>query len=380
MRNRTIDNSVNGNLSNLTPTGRNLAEWSNNMSNCLVEIPKDIKLELNNGTLTLKAGSKVYVPNGPGVFDEITVPADKNLTSGANWQFMVLYNKTSGIFYRNQNMSSHYSGNTAPENPVNQAIWYDTTNNSVKMYLDGAWTSDWSFPLAVITATGSISSIDQVFNGFGYIGSTIFALPGVKGLIPKGRNDNGTLKSILWTSSVAIKTFDDSTEDEIVFNGTTFEVNSRYKLENDGFLYDSSDNVVNSTFIGTISKSSGVISNFRIKTVFQALDYNEKMDICSWSMPSSKYVILTVGSSGTGYVAPANGYLFFKRRSSTEGNYIEIKDMDDGLSTIIYAADGDNLMGVFLPLRQGQTGAIYYSGTNTNDQELRFVYAEGEIL
>lgn len=27
-------------------------------------IPQDIKLELNNGTLTLKAGSRVYVPNG----------------------------------------------------------------------------------------------------------------------------------------------------------------------------------------------------------------------------------------------------------------------------------------------------------------------------
>lgn len=36
----------------------------NNISNCITEIPQDIKLELNNGTLTLKAGSKVYVPNG----------------------------------------------------------------------------------------------------------------------------------------------------------------------------------------------------------------------------------------------------------------------------------------------------------------------------
>ena len=33
-------------------------------TNCITEIPNDIKLELSNGTLTLKAGSKVYVPNG----------------------------------------------------------------------------------------------------------------------------------------------------------------------------------------------------------------------------------------------------------------------------------------------------------------------------
>ena len=154
----------------------------------ITNIPQDIKLELNNGTLRLKAGSKLYVPNGPGVCDEIAVPTDKTLTSGANWQFMVFYNKTSGTFYRNQNMSSHYSGNTAPENPVTQAVWYDTTNNSVKIYINGAWVSDWSFPLAVITATGSISSIDRVFDGFGYIGSSYFILPNVEGFYPNGKD------------------------------------------------------------------------------------------------------------------------------------------------------------------------------------------------
>ena len=34
------------------------------ISNYIRYINQDIKLELNDGTLTLKAGSKVYVPNG----------------------------------------------------------------------------------------------------------------------------------------------------------------------------------------------------------------------------------------------------------------------------------------------------------------------------
>ena len=52
---------------------------NNNISNCITEIPQDIKLELNNhGTLKLKAGSKVYVPNGfesdgSNRFDEIVI-------------------------------------------------------------------------------------------------------------------------------------------------------------------------------------------------------------------------------------------------------------------------------------------------------------------
>ena len=51
----------------------------NYTTNRILEIPQDIKLELNNGTLTLKAGSKVYVPNGPGVFDAVTVANDIKL-------------------------------------------------------------------------------------------------------------------------------------------------------------------------------------------------------------------------------------------------------------------------------------------------------------
>ena len=52
------------------------------ITNCITEIPQDIKLELNNGVLTLKAGSKVYVPNGfeadgtTRKFDEIVFDSD----------------------------------------------------------------------------------------------------------------------------------------------------------------------------------------------------------------------------------------------------------------------------------------------------------------
>ena len=46
------------------------------ITNCITAIPQDIKLELNNGSLTVKAGSKVYIPNGPGVFDEVTTSSD----------------------------------------------------------------------------------------------------------------------------------------------------------------------------------------------------------------------------------------------------------------------------------------------------------------
>ena len=48
-----------------------------NITNCITEIPQDIKLELNNGTLTLKAGSKVYKLDGTS----ITINTDVSLST-----------------------------------------------------------------------------------------------------------------------------------------------------------------------------------------------------------------------------------------------------------------------------------------------------------
>ena len=61
------------------------------ISNCITEIRQNIDLELNNSMLTLKTGSKVYVPNGfeqDGVtrkFSEVIINTDLSmLSSGMN--------------------------------------------------------------------------------------------------------------------------------------------------------------------------------------------------------------------------------------------------------------------------------------------------------
>ena len=75
------------------PTNASLTEslqsnLLNYTTNRILEIPQDIKLELNNGTLTLKAGSKLYRPNGfeadgtTPKFDEVVITVDK---TGLEW-------------------------------------------------------------------------------------------------------------------------------------------------------------------------------------------------------------------------------------------------------------------------------------------------------
>ena len=200
--NELVDGKADIDLSNITSEGKNIANWSTNVTNCITEIPQDIKLELNNGTLTLKAGSKVYVPNGSGVFDTVTIAIDiTGEYTASSSQRMFFYNVTNG-YIQSCPVANVYSGTTSPTGS-GIIYWYDTTNNLVKRSSNGGstWnTTVYSLSFCLCSVTNNnISSIDQVFNGFGYIGSTVYALPGVKGLIPNGRNEDGSLKNIEFT-------------------------------------------------------------------------------------------------------------------------------------------------------------------------------------
>ena len=175
------------------------------ITNCITEIPQDIKLELNNGTLTLKAGSKVYVPNGAGVFDVRNINTDTAMTApSGTGRWALAISPGGSLLTRNLSYCTSGAGATATG-----GFAYDTTANIITWYNmnsepDYAGTS---FPVCIFTTTNSVvTSIDQVFNGFGYIGSTVFVLPGVKGLIPNGRNDDGTLKNI-FASNTTVHTY-----------------------------------------------------------------------------------------------------------------------------------------------------------------------------
>ena len=182
----------------------------NYTTNRILEIPQDIKLELNNGSLVRKAGSKFYIPNGfetDGItpkFDVIISDSDISCpVSGQNYPHLVQFLNPQNIAdFPRVDLISCFSGTTAPSG-YTQMVWYDISNNIMKLTTNGGstWYSGYSLPYAITTetASGGYISIDQVFNGFGYIGSTVFALPGVKVQTPNGKNADGTYKSVIRT-------------------------------------------------------------------------------------------------------------------------------------------------------------------------------------
>ena len=226
---------ANSDLSNLTTTGEKHFLNKSQITNCLLEIPQRIKYTLENGTLTIKAGSVVIVPYGT---EDKTADLPKGATfinenfkvydtqytedSDGNGKFFVWVElrkdldiitlKTISLtglliglddnngcgFWSAANFSS---GSSFPLSPQNTDVFYHVTNNRVYFYNQSQWvTTDLAgndfliFPPIKFTGVNKqIVSVDQVFNGMGVIGSTIWADKGVKGLIPNGRNADGSL-------------------------------------------------------------------------------------------------------------------------------------------------------------------------------------------
>lgn len=251
------------------------------ITNCIIEIPQDIKLELNNGTLTLKAGSKVY--DGNGLFAEITNDIS-NPTPTVNSQVVVMV--ANGV------LCTAFMGESVTELPANAStykIFYNTTDKKCYFDIPSGWIPC-SFPIALVTGTTTNwTSIDQTFNGFGYIGSTVFALPGVKGLIPNGRNADGTLKNTEFTlNKVVLGTYANTltTSGEVMLVGDNQGNITRIDYKNvygkDYWHYEEAENKWyfakdQKTWaeVGSAKWSSGAITSFTPKLPFRAVDQND---------------------------------------------------------------------------------------------------------
>lgn len=269
------------------------------ITNCLTKIPQDIKLELNNGTITLKAGSKVY--NGNGIMKTTTT----DITSAnANYdgQVMLALSKDYDVL-----LTGFLTGETVSELPESTAtfkIYFNTTDK--KCYLDT--TDGWqecSFPFAIGTSTTtSWTSIDQVFNGFGFIGNTIIKNGGNTYIFPNGNNDDGSQNNIVkilptltyWTISLAPNTsytlfarvLDDERQLEFLETSKVYYQNNAPTLSTYSIWYSPNENkwkyVLNDISngwlndwvvcpIGTfLTDASGKITTFSFNNAYQLFD------------------------------------------------------------------------------------------------------------
>lgn len=255
----------------------NQANLDSIRTNCLTVIPDDIKLKLNDGTLTLKAGSKIHF----GYREAVVIQKDLQLgRSSNNAEFVMI--DSDGLSANYWRPTICYSGKTPPT-VTGTAIYYNTDDGHFYYTTNSGtnWTqSGMSLPICLISQQASapyVLSIDQVFNGFGYIGNTIFALPGVEGLIPNGFVGKQRNNIKFTTSSVLTSTRNNAYDDyDIILR--------QNEITNSLLTYDFANNImlnfvgsaVSYAVVGKVSAdSTGRITSFNPKTVFQAPDYQD---------------------------------------------------------------------------------------------------------
>lgn len=382
---------------------------TNQITNCITKLPQHIKLDLTGTALTLKTGSKIFYPNGfeqDGTtlkFDYYTTQSDLTLNvGGSGWTsephfITVLSDGSTSAGYASQDV---YSGDTAPSSMSSQyGLWYDTTNNIIRRTTDtgSTWSSTpYSFPVCIaINTSGGCENIGQIFTGFGYMDQVVFALPGIEGLVPNGKNEDGTLNNIKWTnSSVIIRTnanrpsVDADKHSVFAFNPT--EPIAGYKfahISQHCYRYDEKQNRIyelNDDNSGTINKEwpytlIGYQSspNIYFNQPFQALDCSNTAYIAHQAMPvNEKYLNLTIGATGTSYTAYTDGWVYVETATSTANQgWVSVNVNNTYTSGL--DIDRTGVGKVFIPIKKCTPFTITYGGTTIS--KLRFFYTVGSI-
>lgn len=98
-----------------------------------------------------------------------------------------------------------------------------------------------------------------------------------------------------------------------------------------------------------------------------------KSYMAQMSMPSTKYVDLTLNASGSTYTAPANGWFFLQKKHSS-ATYAGIYNTTAGW--LAMECGGSSIPKVCLPAQKGQQVMVSYGATGETTY-FRFIYAEG---
>ena len=391
----------------------------NYTTNRILEIPQDIKLEINNGNLTLKAGSKLRKLTG----EEWITKNDFSLNTsyyGFNQPCLIIPGSTdNGSSLTNletPNINICSSGTTIPTSTTSQYHWFFKTDT--KEYY---WTHDngatWErrafaefFPIAIANVGAEKwTSIEQVFNGFGYIGRTVFLLPGVKFQTSQGKNIDGSIKTAIYTrKTVLINSLTTHTGHYyLMANGSAgypffipksqrfiqsyapdtsnlVGINYWYNTSEERWYGLTDDKTWNympgvMDIFGEVSATDGLLYDFKGYPLNHINTY-QRTELAGMCMPSNKYIDLTLGASGTRYIAPANGWFSLDTwTTSTTSAYYQLHNRTSDLALLVVPDQGHVYQQKgFIPCKAGDIVAFTYSNIDTTKTRWRFIYAQGE--
>lgn len=176
----------------------------NKISNCILEIPQNIKLEIVNNKVVIKSGTTI-VDTGE-TYATYTYTSDYEYEPAAGWssvkntKFMIFGTHGQGYGYNINNIKSGTDVNA-------DTIVFNT--NDKKVYVNGTVNNGIQYPICIVDvdANGNVSFAkdsngnDMIFNGACFVGHHAIIYPNVKGLSPEGFTTSGTLNSLMYRNS-----------------------------------------------------------------------------------------------------------------------------------------------------------------------------------
>ncbi len=367
-----LSDVINDGFSSLSSAGNALR--NNQITNAILEMPNRIKLEFSQGELILRKNSVVTVPNGYET-DGITLHFNYKLVENdvvikhseiENNLFVCM--NSDGIIYLTSG-SNCKSGSIAPTSTSNRQFWYDTSRNVLNNYASNTDTPDssfLSFPFAILNCTSENTfEVVQIFNGIGYIGSTIWVDKDIKYLRPNGRNIDGSLKNIedevtkclVETNDSLVGTFNVSVgSDRITFDVPKLCI---YDEENNFNSYSDIKNHIDRIVISkcTIDSENKITSLLQPRTI-NILKTDDKGKIINWCMPDYSAGIDVSSSahtgSGVGFTPSTYGLLYIMGRNNNGNSFMyiynknseQITQLQVNNSGSIYAVGSSNAFPV----------------------------------
>ena len=160
--------------------------------------------------MTLKAGSILTLTGS--TYATITTTVDRvksNFSLNPNSTY-VMFTVNNGVSFAWKKIEKVGSGESLPADNTNYDNFFLTTDKIIYIWSNGSWSSsDITYPICLIQTdeNGNLSFVkdsngnDMIFNGAGFVGHHAIIYPDVTGLIPNGKNLDGSLKTIEATTN-----------------------------------------------------------------------------------------------------------------------------------------------------------------------------------
>lgn len=412
--------SINSSLSNKADKSNSILDYNitdsinyRNITNCVIETPNKINVSLSTdgqGVITIKAGTVTYLPNGfeadgtTRKFDTYIIQEDITRTNfGTGTGYLTLMYLPSDNTMTICNLTDVYS--QQDEEGVSGKYGFLLYNLGENKLYDQLYQYK-TLPIAIIKITDDIiTDITQVFDGFGYVGSTLYMTPGISYLCCNGRNDDSSYNNVkLSNNDILIYTvpedsngiYDVFYDGEELFLCSNLYIQSTFpdnpiendmlynELENRYYIYRNSNwESIIGCFCSRIEVFNGRINNIVSRYKNRSVDYTDlkkligldtlgRKTVASLFLPSTRYIDLELQASNTLYTAPANGFFTLWKNSTTAIQFVSIENIDNKIQCNNFGSS--NML--YVPVQKGNRIRIAYDSAGTT-QIFRFIYAEG---